>query len=111
MSIAPISFTDSAKKQLAIIQEEQSLGDDYGVRVGVKGGGCSGFSYVLGFDEKKESDNEFEISGVKVYMDKAHALYLIGVEIDWENGLNNRGFVFNNPNAEETCGCGDSFSV
>lgn len=111
MSNSTISFTASAKEQLSKIKIDQNLDENYGVRVGVKGGGCSGFTYVLGFDEKKENDNVFDIEGVKVYMDKAHALYLFGIEIDWENGLNNRGFTFNNPNATESCGCGESFSV
>ena len=83
----------------------------HGLRVGVKGGGCSGFSYILGFDEEKENDQVFEIKGIKVLMQKSHAIYLLGMEIDWEEGLNNRGFSFNNPNATDTCGCGTSFSA
>jgi len=81
------------------------------LRVGVKGGGCSGFSYVLGFDQPKENDETFEISGLKVFMQKSHAIYLLGMEVDWVEGLNNRGFSFNNPNASSTCGCGTSFSA
>lgn len=109
--VQPLTLTDSAIEQLQRIRSEQSVPDNYGLRVGVKGGGCSGFSYILGFDDKKEKDEEFFIGGLKVYVEKAHALYLIGIEIDWHNGLNNRGFVFNNPNAKETCGCGTSFSA
>ena len=90
---------------------EQNVPADYGLRVGVKGGGCSGFSYILGFDVKKETDQEHLINGVKVLMEKSHGLYLLGMEIDWVEGLNNRGFSFNNPNAEDTCGCGTSFSA
>ncbi len=71
----------------------------------------SGFSYILGFDLPKENDDIFEIEGIQVYMQKSHAIYLIGMEIDWEEGLNNRGFSFNNPNAKDTCGCGTSFSA
>lgn len=81
------------------------------LRVGVKGGGCSGLSYVLGFDEKKEADEEYEVEGIPFIMEKAHEMYLFGMEIDWENGLNNRGFTFKNPNASTTCGCGSSFGV
>ena len=77
----------------------------------MKGGGCSGFSYILGFDTQKESDQQFEIHGMKVLMDKSHGIYLIGMEVDWVDGLNNRGFSFNNPNAKSTCGCGTSFSA
>ncbi|MEL6922408.1 MAG: iron-sulfur cluster assembly accessory protein, partial [Bacteroidota bacterium] len=84
---------------------------DRGQLVGVKGGGCSGFSYVLGFDVKKEKDEVYEINGMTVFMEKAHAIYLIGIEIDWMEGLQNRGFTFNNPNAKDTCGCGTSFSA
>jgi len=107
----PISLTDSAVKQLKRIMQEQNVSVGYGLRVGVKGGGCSGFSYVLGFDEKNEKDDEFEINGLTVYMEKSHSLYLVGIEIDWLEGLENRGFTFNNPNATDTCGCGTSFSA
>lgn len=107
----PITLTDSAVKQLMRIKEEQNVPEDHGLRVGVKGGGCSGFSYILGFDVIKDKDESYEIHGMNVIMEKAHALYLIGIEIDWHEGLNNRGFVFNNPNAKETCGCGTSFSA
>lgn len=81
------------------------------LRIGVKGGGCSGLSYVLGFDEKDENDNEYEHEGIPFVMNRSHELYLAGMEIDWENGLNNRGFTFSNPNASSTCGCGSSFGV
>lgn len=107
----PISLTAGAVKQLKRIREEQNLSDDYVLRVGVKGGGCSGFTYILGFDEVNEKDDVFEIEGLKVAMEKAHAIYLLGMEVDWLDGLNNRGFSFNNPNASDTCGCGTSFSA
>lgn len=110
-AIQAIKITDAAIKQLLRIRDEQSLPAEYGLRVGVKGGGCSGFSYVLGFDEKKEKDQEYIIQGMKVYMEKAHAIYLLGMEIGWLDGLNNRGFTFTNPNATDTCGCGTSFSA
>jgi iron-sulfur cluster assembly protein len=77
----------------------------------VKGGGCSGFSYVLGFDEPKEGDETLDVNGIRVFMQKSHAIYLLGMEIDFLEGLNNRGFSFNNPNAKDTCGCGTSFAA
>lgn len=82
------------------------------IRVGVKGGGCSGLSYELSFDtELKEDDKEFEDNGMKIVVDKKSFLYLIGTELDYSGGLNGKGFVFNNPNANRTCGCGESFAV
>ena len=110
-TINPIKITESALVQLRRIMGEKEVPSDYGLRVGVKGGGCSGFSYILGFDEKNEKDDVFEIGGLRVFMEKAHGIYLLGMEIDWAEGLNNRGFTFTNPNADETCGCGTSFSA
>lgn len=107
----PITLTPGAVEQLKIIRDSQHIEGDHGLRVGVKGGGCSGFSYVLGFDQKSDDDDEFLIEGLRVFMQKAHAIYLLGMEIDWVDGLNNRGFSFNNPNASSTCGCGTSFSA
>lgn len=109
--MAPVSLTEGAVRQLKLIRESQNIPAEFGLRIGVKGGGCSGFSYELGFDEKKANDEVFMINGVEVYMQKAHGIYLIGMEIDWVEGLNNRGFSFNNPNAKSTCGCGTSFSA
>lgn len=108
---SPISLTDGAVTQLKRLMEEKEVPENYGLRIGVKGGGCSGFTYILGFDQKSEKDDEFDVKGIRVYMEKAHGLYLLGMEIDWFDGLNNRGFVFNNPNATDTCGCGTSFSA
>lgn len=109
--VSPIQITEPALVQLRRIYSEQNVPEGYGLRVGVKGGGCSGFSYILGFDTKKETDQEFFIGDMKVYMEKSHGLYLAGMEIDWLEGLDNRGFTFNNPNAQDTCGCGSSFSA
>ncbi len=106
-----IKLTPSAMTQLRRIMEEQNVPQGYGLRVGVKGGGCSGFSYILGFDEKKEKDQVYDIEGLPVFIERSHGMYLLGMEIDWHEGLNNRGFVFNNPNASDTCGCGSSFSA
>ncbi len=81
------------------------------LRVGVKGGGCSGMSYVMGFDAMAENDREFVVEGIRCVINKSHELYLAGMEIDWSDGLDNRGFTFSNPNASSTCGCGTSFSI
>ncbi len=108
---SPVRLTSGAIVQLKRIRDKQGVPAHYVLRIGVKGGGCSGFSYLLGFDEEKEHDSIFEFEGIRILMDKAHALYLLGMEIDWLEGLNNRGFIFNNPNAKETCGCGTSFSA
>ena len=108
---APITFTEGAVKELKKLKDQQELNDEFGLRVGVEGGGCSGMSYVLGFDQKKDGDQEYDIEGIRVFMHKAHGLYLLGMVIDFQDGLNARGFTFNNPNASSTCGCGSSFSV
>ena len=108
-TMQPVVLTKSAVKALKGIEKEQNIPENYGLRVGVKGGGCSGFSYVLGFDEQTEKDDVFEIEGIKVLIEKTHFMYLAGMEIDWVDGLENRGFSFNNPNAKSTCGCGSSF--
>jgi iron-sulfur cluster assembly protein len=108
---APISITSGAMTQLRRLMQEQNIPEGYGLRVGVKGGGCSGFSYLLGFDVQKEKDQIYDIDGLHLFIEKSHAMYLIGMSIDWHDDLNNRGFVFENPNATSTCGCGTSFSA
>lgn len=107
-----ITVTERAKNRaLELIKEENRPSDTF-IRVGVDGGGCSGLSYKLEFDNiKQEGDQEFVDKGVKVVVDKKSFLYLIGTELDFTGGLNGKGFVFNNPNASRTCGCGESFSV
>jgi len=110
-AVSPINITPSAITQLERILKEQNIPEGYGLRVGVKGGGCSGFTYILGFDKMKENDQQFSLGDMTVYMEKSHGLYLLGMEIDWVEGLQNRGFSFNNPNAKESCGCGTSFSA
>ncbi|MEL6944288.1 MAG: iron-sulfur cluster assembly accessory protein [Bacteroidota bacterium] len=107
----PVALTEGAIRQLKRIATEQNIPAEHGLRIGVKGGGCSGFSYILGFDLQKENDQVFEIEGIRVLMQKSHAMYLMGMEIDWVEGLQNRGFSFNNPNATDTCGCGTSFAA
>lgn len=106
-----VSLTPTALGEFKRLFTEKNVPSDHGLRVGVKGGGCSGFSYILGFDKKEALDDEFDFDGLKVYMNKAHQMYLLGIEIDYKDGLDARGFVFNNPNATKTCGCGDSFSA
>ena len=108
---APVSLTEGALKEVHRLLATENIPANHALRVGVKGGGCSGMTYVLGFDKKEEGDEEYTISGVKVYMNKSHELYLFGMEIDFQQGLNARGFIFQNPNATKTCGCGSSFSA
>jgi iron-sulfur cluster assembly protein len=108
---APITFTEGALEELHRLKTSLVTEDESYLRIGVKGGGCSGLSYLLAFDKKEDADKVFDIQGISVVMNKAHIMYVLGMRIDWENGLNNRGFTFNNPNAQETCGCGQSFST
>ncbi len=108
---APISLSAGASEEIKKIMSTKEMPEDYGLRVGVKGGGCSGMSYVLGFDRMREHDVQFEVEGITVYMDKRHGLYLMGTVIDFHDGLNARGFSFENPNAATTCGCGSSFGA
>ena len=108
---APVTLTTGAITELKKLIDQQELGPEFGLRLGVEGGGCSGMSYILGFDQKKEGDSEYEINGIRVFMNKAHGMYLAGMEVDFKNGLDARGFTFNNPNATSTCGCGSSFSA
>jgi len=107
----PVNFTESAISELKNLRETAVTAEESYLRIGVKGGGCSGMSYLLAFDKKEQNDREFEIEGIPVVMNKAHVMYVLGMIIDWENGLNNRGFTFNNPNAKDTCGCGQSFNA
>ncbi len=108
---AAITLTEGAVGELKKIMAEKNVTDSLGLRIGVKGGGCSGFSYILGFDKLADNDEVFEVDGIKIIMNRAHGMYLAGLEIDYHDGLEARGFVFNNPNAESTCGCGSSFSA
>ncbi|MDG2330454.1 MAG: iron-sulfur cluster assembly accessory protein [Flavobacteriales bacterium] len=106
-----ITVTDDAKvRALELMSEDQKEGQF--IRVGVEGGGCSGLMYQLEFDNKlSENDKEFKNNGVRVVVDKKSFLYLIGTTLDYSGGLNGKGFVFKNPNADRTCGCGESFSI
>jgi len=108
---SPVDISDQALEEIKKILTTKEIPDGYGLRIGVKGGGCSGMSYVLGFDKKREFDQEFVVDDVTVYMDKRQGLYLLNTRIDYHDGLDARGFVFENPNATSTCGCGSSFGV
>lgn len=107
----PVTFTNNAISELKRLLETEALLQGKQLRVGVKGGGCSGMTYVLDFDTPQEGDKHFEIDGLPVLMNASHEIYLYGMEINWEGGLNSRGFTFKNPNASSTCGCGTSFAV
>ncbi|MCG9971266.1 HesB/IscA family protein [Christiangramia crocea] len=108
-----IKVSEEAKKKISALMSEEgfSVEADY-VRVGVKSGGCSGLSYELKFDKaQSEGDKLFEDNNVKIVVDKRSVLYLAGTILEYSGGLNGKGFVFNNPNAQRTCGCGESFSL
>lgn len=108
---APVSLTEGAITEVKRLMAEPGFDASQFLRVGVKGGGCSGMSYVLGFDRKEDDDEVHEIEGIPVIMKKAHGIYLFGMQVDFQDGLNARGFTFKNPNASSTCGCGSSFAV
>ncbi|MFC7346492.1 HesB/IscA family protein [Chryseobacterium zhengzhouense] len=108
-----IKVSDQAKVKAVQLMTEDGFNpaEDY-IRVGVKSGGCSGLEYVLGFDNKQnETDQIFEDNGIKIIVEKKSILYLAGTTLEYSGGLNGKGFVFNNPNASRTCGCGESFSL
>lgn len=109
--ITTVTFTPAAIAEIKRLLQAESVGSQKFLRVGVKGGGCSGLSYVLGIDEKQSSDEVYEYNSLPYVMNPSHGIYLIGMEVDWEEGLNARGFTFKNPNASKSCGCGTSFAV
>ena len=107
-----VSVTETAKKKIFSLLEEEGMGQDAYVKVGVSSGGCSGLSYKLDFTkDKSEGDKLIEDNGVRILIDKKSLLYLVGTVLDFSGGLNGKGFTFNNPNASRTCGCGESFAV
>ncbi|MCH2193416.1 iron-sulfur cluster assembly accessory protein [Kordia sp.] len=108
-----ITVSDTARKKVVELMTDDGFDvtTDF-VRVGVKSGGCSGLSYDLTFDKSQnEADKIFEDNGIKIIVDKKSFLYLVGTTLEYSGGLNGKGFVFNNPNAQRTCGCGESFSL
>jgi iron-sulfur cluster assembly protein len=111
ITTTPVTLTQGAIAQVKKLMSEEGFDTTQVLRVGVKGGGCSGMTYILGFDQQQDSDEKFEIDGIPCIMNKSHEMYLYGMQVDWQDGLNNRGFVFKNPNASTTCGCGTSFAV
>ena len=107
-----IYVSDKARDKVMQLKHDASLGDDYFLRVSVVGGGCSGLSYKLDFDnEAQPKDQVFEDQGVKLVTDLKSFLYLVNTTLDFSDGLNGKGFYFSNPNASRTCGCGESFAV
>ena len=108
-----IVITEKAAEEVRRVQVEQSFEDDMFLRIGVAGGGCSGFNYTLSFDNafNEQADSKFDQHGVAVVVDKKSALYLDGTTVDWYDGLEKRGFTFENPQAVKTCGCGSSFQA
>ena len=107
---SPVFLTESAVNEVKKLANEGSNSGKY-LRIGVKGGGCSGMSYLLGFENITDKDEIYQINGISVAINPAHLIYLNNIEINWEGGLNSRGFTFKNPNASKTCGCGSSFGV
>lgn len=107
-----IQVSETAAKRIQVLKSEDGASADAFLRVFVKRGGCSGFSYKMEFDTNlKEGDKVFEANGAKVVVDGQSLLYLLGMTLDYEGGLNGKGFIFSNPNATKTCGCGSSFGV
>jgi len=107
-----IKVSDKAKEYLSGLMNAENTASESFVRVGVKGGGCSGLEYQMKFDtELKQGDELYEDKGIKIVVDLKSLLYLYGTELDYSGGLNGKGLVFNNPNASRTCGCGESFAV
>ncbi|MFN2260503.1 MAG: HesB/IscA family protein [Psychroflexus sp.] len=108
-----IKVSEEAKQKISNLMAEEGYNvDNHFVRVGVKSGGCSGLSYELNFDQiQKDDDKIFEDNNVRIAINKSSFLYLVGTTLEYSGGLNGKGFVFNNPNAQRTCGCGESFSL
>ncbi len=107
-----ITVSEKAKHQAMMLMKEDNAPKDSFIRVGVKGGGCSGLTYDMSFDHIINDDDKiFEDKGIKIVCDKKSMLYLAGTELDFSGGLNGKGFIFKNPNANRTCGCGESFSL
>lgn len=107
----PVELTERAAEQVRKIRSDEELEEELRLRVAVEGGGCSGLSYKLGFDYKSEEDEVLISRGIEIIVDPKHMMYLEGISIDYPDGLDARGFTFDNPNASETCGCGSSFAT
>ena len=111
-NLKTIHVTDKAAEKVRYFASKQGLENDFGVRVGVKGGGCSGLLYTLSVESSPQSEDKvIEEHGIKIFIPKKSYLFLAGMELDFSDGLNGKGFTFQNPNAKKSCGCGNSFSV
>lgn len=106
-----VKLTPKALEVVKAMQAKEKLGPDKGLRIGVTGGGCSGFQYALNFDSQKEGDFVTALDGVKIFVDELSLPYIGGLTLDFVEGLHNAGFRFDNPRASRTCGCGSSFST
>jgi iron-sulfur cluster assembly accessory protein len=106
-----VALSDKAAEKVREIRTEENIEDTYALRLKVQGGGCSGFSYDLYFDQAQETDRACDVKGVKLICDEMSLMYLVGTEVDYVEGLQGAGFKFQNPNVKSTCGCGSSFSV
>jgi iron-sulfur cluster assembly protein len=106
-----VVVTERAQREIREIFERESASTEAGLRLGVIGGGCSGLSYEMEFDSARDTDNVLEFEGFRVLLDPKSAIYLKGVTLDFQDGLKGKGFVFVNPNATNTCGCGESFNI
>lgn len=108
----PINISERAVQEIKKVREEQKLPETAALRLGVKGGGCSGFSYFMGFEPNVKADDQaIEFNGLNVVVDPKSLTHISGIELDFNEDVLNRGFVFKNPNAKSSCGCGHSFSV
>ena len=111
INVNEINVTDKAIKEIKRIMVDSKIPEGYGLRIGVRGGGCSGMSYTLGFDEKaNDGDTVIEAESINIFVDGKSLFHISGTELDFTDGLSGKGFIFNNPNATRTCGCGESFS-
>jgi iron-sulfur cluster assembly accessory protein len=106
-----VSLSDKAAEKVKEIRGEENIEESYALRLKVQGGGCSGFSYDLYFDQPQDGDRPLQVKGVKLICDEMSLMYLLGTEIDYVEGLHGAGFKFNNPNVKSTCGCGSSFGA
>lgn len=111
LTSCPIVITPAAIAEIKRLKSSADFKPGQALRIGVKGGGCSGLSYLLEFADILPGDKIYEVDGAEIIIDKSHIMYVIGMEVDYGDGLNARGFTFKNPNAKETCGCGTSFSA
>lgn len=105
----PISLTDAAAEEMRRVMAQHKAPEGYKLRIGITAGGCSGFNYALNYDMVHDTDEQFTSNGIEMILDKRQAMFLIGTTIDFTDGLQGRGFKFDNPNSSHSCGCGNSF--